>query len=454
MEPHIRFATSADGVSIAYCEAGEGTPLIWVNPVPFSNIEVEFREWEWHRIMASRRRLIRFDTRGCGSSQRGVGDYSVDAMALDIAAVADALGLDRFVLYGEQHAAPVAIAYAARRPERVSHLVLYDGAATGEEFFAHPRWQSMLSLLERGDWDLFTDTMALADLGWDLAGVAREMGVFARTCTTLEEARLLYAAARQHDVTALLPHLRVPTLILHARGTQTPSMDMSRRLTATVPGAQLRILETPQHWSNEMEPQLLAAFDEFIGDGGTPTAAKVLPHVERVTDARELVTVLFTDIESHTEMMTRLGDAKGRAVLREHDRIMRELFRAHGGSEIKGTGDGFMTSFGSATRALECAIALQRAFERHGDGHPDEPIRVRIGLNAGEPIAEGGDLFGAAVTLSARIMSKAAGTEILVSNVVRELCAGKEFMFADRGEHELRGFEDPVRLYEVRWREV
>ncbi len=454
MEPHLRYATTADGVSIAYCEAGAGTPFVAAHVPPFSNIEVEFREWEWYRIMASRRRLIRFDTRGSGCSQRDAADYRVDAMALDIAAVVDALGLDRFVLYGEQHGAPVAIAYAARNPERVSHLVLHDGAASGEEYFAHPRWQSLLSLLERGDWELFTDTWALGQMGWDLAGVAREMGAFARTCTTIEEARRFYVAAQQYDVTPLLPRLRVPTLILQARGVAAPTLDMARRLAATIPGAQLRILESVTHWSNEMEPQLLAAFDEFIGDGGTATAARVLPHAERVTDARALVTVLFTDVESHTEIMTRLGDAKGRAVLREHDRIMRELFKAHGGSEIKATGDGFMTSFGSATRALECAIALQRAFQRHDAAHPAEPIRVRIGLNAGEPIAEGGDLFGAAVTLAARIMSKAAGAEIFVSNVVRELCAGKEFMFADRGEHELRGFEDPVRLHEVRWREA
>ena len=452
MEPNIRYATTADGVGIAYCEAGEGTPFVEAAP-PWSNIEAEFREWEWHRIMASRRRLIRFDNRGSGSSQRNVADYSVEAMALDIAAVADALSLDQFTLYAEQLGAPTAIAYAARHPERVSHLVLYDGFASGEEYFGSPRWKSMLSLLEQGDWDLFTDNVALLDMGWDLAAVAREIGKFNRECMTLDEARQFFAAARLHDVTAMLPQLRAPTLVLQARGAQMPTLDMSRRLAAAIPGARLRILESGTHWSNEMEPQLLAALDEFIGDGGQATAEKVAPHVERIVDTRELMTVLFTDIESHMEMMSRLGDAKGRGVLREHDRIMRELFRVHGGSEVKGTGDGFMTSFGSATRALECAIALQRAFARYSEEHPDEPIRVRIGLNAGEPIAEDGDLFGSSVSMASRIMAKAAGGEIFVSNVVRELCAGKSFMFADRGESTMRGFEDPVRLYEVRWRD-
>jgi class 3 adenylate cyclase len=453
MEPNIQYATTEDGVAIAYCEAGEGTPFVSTNQSPWSNIEAEFHEWEWHRIMASRRRLIRFDNRGSGSSQRNVADYSVEAMALDIAAVVDALKLDQFALYADSYVAPAVIAYAARNPERVSHLILHDGFASGEEYFGSPRWKSLLSLLDQGDWELFTDSLSLAEMGWNLADVARRMGAFARGATTLDEARRYFAAARSHDVTRLLPQVRVPTLVLQARGAQMPTLAMSRRLAAAIPGARLRILESDTHWSNEMEPQLLAALDEFIGDGGQGAAEKVAPHVERIVDTRELMTVLFTDIESHTEMMSRLGDVKGRGVLREHDRIMRELFRAHGGSEIKGTGDGFMTSFGSATRALECAIALQRAFARYSEGHPDEPIRVRIGLNAGEPVAEDGDLFGASVTMASRIMSKAAGGEIFASNVVRELCGGKSFMFADRGESTMRGFEDSVRLYEVRWRD-
>jgi class 3 adenylate cyclase len=111
-----------------------------------------------------------------------------------------------------------------------------------------------------------------------------------------------------------------------------------------------------------------------------------------------------------------------------------------------------MASFSSATRALECAIAMQRAFAAQNES-AGEPIRVRIGLNAGEPIAEQEDLFGTAVNMAARIAAQAAGGEILVANVVRELAAGKGFLFADRGETVLRGFEEPVRLYEVRWEE-
>ncbi len=197
---------------------------------------------------------------------------------------------------------------------------------------------------------------------------------------------------------------------------------------------------------------LLATVNDFLGIEAQKTAA-----VESAWDAGALVTILFTDVEGSTALTDRLGDARARELLREHERITREALRAHGGSEVKTMGDGFMASFGSATKALECAIATQKAFAERNESAA-EAIKVRIGLNAGEPIAEDdpggrGDLFGTAVNLAARIASKAEGGEILASNVVRELVAGKGFLFNDRGETELRGFEDPVRVYEVRWEE-
>ena len=141
--------------------------------------------------------------------------------------------------------------------------------------------------------------------------------------------------------------------------------------------------------------------------------------------------------------------------MREHERLTREALGAHGGSEVKAMGDGFMVWFPSATRAVECAIALQRAFAREKRdvrGAVDDAIpRVRIGINAGEPIAEGDDLFGASVIATARMAAAATGGQILASDVVRQLLAGKGFDFTDRGEHALKGFEEPARLFEVRW---
>jgi class 3 adenylate cyclase len=165
-----------------------------------------------------------------------------------------------------------------------------------------------------------------------------------------------------------------------------------------------------------------------------------------------LVTILFTDIVGHTEMMQRLGDAKGRDVLRGHERITRELLKHHGGAEVKAMGDGFMASFGSVTQAVECAVALQRAFAAHTEFMP-EPLHVRVGLNAGEPIEEDGDLFGSTVILASRIAARAIAGEILVPDTVRGLLAGKGFLFGDRGEFVPKGFDESVRLWDVRWRE-
>jgi class 3 adenylate cyclase len=194
---------------------------------------------------------------------------------------------------------------------------------------------------------------------------------------------------------------------------------------------------------------VLDAIDEFLGEGEKPATTTLAKE--------DIHTILFTDVEGSTALTQRLGDAKARVLLREHERMVREALKAHGGSEVKTMGDGFMASFSSSTKALECAIAMQRAFEEHNES-AEEPIKVRIGLNAGEPIAEDdpdgrSDLFGTAVNEAARITATAKGGEILVSNVVRELAKGKDFLFSDVGERQLKGFDEPVRLYEVRWQE-
>ncbi|MDZ4277798.1 MAG: adenylate/guanylate cyclase domain-containing protein, partial [Dehalococcoidia bacterium] len=144
--------------------------------------------------------------------------------------------------------------------------------------------------------------------------------------------------------------------------------------------------------------------------------------------------------------------AKAQQIVRAHDAIVREALQAHGGSEIKHTGDGIMASFPSASGALECAVAIQRAVAAHEVGaHGRAPLQVRIGVNAGEPLSERDDLFGTSVQLARRICDHSQPGQILASNVVRELAAGKGFLFADIGEVVPKGFEEPVRLFDVRW---
>jgi class 3 adenylate cyclase len=228
---------------------------------------------------------------------------------------------------------------------------------------------------------------------------------------------------------------------------------VGRGVAARIPNSELVLLdgESLLPYVGDMEA-VTGAIDAFLG---IPVPETSTPRTDAPPPAASLATILFTDVEGSTALTQRLGDAAAREVLREHERITREALRAYGGSEVKTMGDGFMASFSSATRALECAIAIQRNMEQ-GTGNMNA-VRVRIGLNAGEPIAEDdpegrGDLHGTAVITAARIASLASGGEILVSDVVRQLVAGKGFLFSDRGDHALKGFEDPVRVYEVRWR--
>jgi class 3 adenylate cyclase/DNA-binding XRE family transcriptional regulator len=187
-------------------------------------------------------------------------------------------------------------------------------------------------------------------------------------------------------------------------------------------------------------------------DDPTPSG----PHAGRASPERAeydrpgLRIVLFTDVEGSTQITERLGDAAARSLLRAHERLTRDALQRHGGVEVKTLGDGFLAWFRSAADALACAVDLQRAVAEHNEGAP-MPVRVRVGLNAGEPVAEGGDLFGTTVNLAARIATAAAGGEILVADVVRQLAAGKGFRFADRGEQLLRGYDDPTRLFALTW---
>jgi class 3 adenylate cyclase len=300
------------------------------------------------------------------------------------------------------------------------------------------------------DWETYTETRARVAIGWSAGEEALRLADFHRQSTTPQEARAAYAAIDEFDAAAHLPQLTSRTLVLQRREDRALDSGAARGLASRIPDACLAILEgtAAVPFAGDMEA-VAQAIDEFLGEGEEAAAAPA-PFA-----AEDVHTILFTDVEGSTALTQRLGDAKAREVLRGHERIVREALKSHGGSELKTTGDGFMASFSSATRALESAIAMQRAFAAHNES-AEEPILVRVGMNAGEPIAEDdpdgrSDLFGTAVIEAARIAAAAKGGEILVSNVVRELAKGKDFLFADRGEVALKGFDEPVRLFEVRW---
>ena len=295
------------------------------------------------------------------------------------------------------------------------------------------------------DWDTFLELSANLTLGWSEGEQARRFAEYMRECFTQNFARETYRGIAESDVTDLLPQLEAPTLVLHRREVAFPTVDNARALASRIPNAQLILQEGTALVPFLGDTEAVAeAINEFLGEG--KEAAAIAEPAEPGT----FRTVLFTDLVAHTEMMSRLGDERGRDVLREHETITREVLKQPAGTEVKTMGDGFMASFSSVTKPVECSIALQRAF---AERKSDEPLNVRVGLNAGEPIEEDGDLFGATVILASRIAAKADGGEILVADTIRGLCSGKGFLFADRGEFVAKGFEEPVRLYEVRWRD-
>jgi class 3 adenylate cyclase len=446
MEPQIRFCTSADGTRIAYATLGEGPPLVQVNPWGGDL----GRDWGNPDCRAaleslSRGRLyVGFDRRGIGASQREVDVFSLEAQVADVAAVVDQLGLERFDLWAMVDGAAISVAYAAEHPERVSRLALWSPYPCGVEI-ARPGAARGLVELIRGNWGLARRAIASVVFpsgptelqGWFSEALRRSLSPeVAAKCIEF------YATV---DVRALLPRVKAPTLVLHRRGNRDAPMSAAMAVAALVPEARFVALEGDMDYPLLGEISYVETMTQFLDEGREQGPAAQAPA------AGAFRTILFTDVEGSTALTQRVGDAKAREVLRTHERIVREALKAHGGSEVKTMGDGFMASFSSATRALECAIAMQSGFAAHNEA-AEEPIRVRVGLNAGEPIAEEEDLFGTAVILAARIAAKAEGGEIVASDVVRQLVAGKGFLFADRGETALRGFEEPVRLYEVRWR--
>ncbi len=442
MEPRIQYAKTEDGVNIAFTTVGKGPPLVVAGDISDSHVQLA---WDsppsgpLFKLLAGKHTVVKFDPRGFGLSDRDVSAFPLDSRLLDLEAVVDHLELTRFAIVGIVVGGPVALAFAAQHPERVSGLALMGSPVRTADIFGRHRMRQLLPLIQT-DWEMFLENLAAVNVGYGREEATRTAKLLS---ASVERETLIKWSAEiaGDDVTSLLGDVRCPTLVLHYSGLHYLTLEMARQLTSAIQDSRLVILEG--HYG-EGHQQTAEAILEFLSEGQEAAKAPGLA-------PEDVHTILFTDVEGSTALTQRLGDAKARELLREHERIVREALKSHGGSEVKTMGDGFMASFSSATKALECAIAMQRAFAEHNES-AEEPIKVRIGLNAGEPIAEDDDLFGTAVNLAARICAHAEAGQILAPIVVRELAAGKQFLFADLGETELRGFEDPVRLYEVRWR--
>lgn len=456
-QPRIQYAKTSDGFNIAYYSIGEGQPVISVPPLPWSHLQMEWDDPDYRRWLeayAQHLRLIRYDPRGSGLSDRELKRLDIEDFLLDIDAVADRVGLQQFALFGTSIGGPLAMLYAATRPERVLRLALWCSPVHTPEDMPTAR-ETAYKALRETDWTLFTETIAHAMVaGWGSGEEARRFSAIMRAAVDPDSLLVKEGFDWQMDVSDELADIKCPTLVMQRRDTVLPPMDAARQIAAGIPNAELAIFEGSAllPWVGNMD-EIIRATERFLGVESHEHAAEPERAPAAASAPAGLVTILFTDIEGSTSLTQRIGDAAAQEIVRAHNDIVREALRAHGGSETKHTGDGIMASFPLASGAIEAAIDIQRAVADHNLAHPDTSFRVRVGLNAGEPVVEDEDMFGTAVQLARRVCDAAQAGTILVTDVVRQLAAGKRFLFAETDETTLRGFEDPVRLYEVKWTE-
>ncbi len=457
MEPRIEYATTVDGVSIAHTSIGDGIPLVNPPPaLPWSDIQAEWQIPEWahyYEHLAQVFKIVRYDGRGAGLSTRSVAEINLATHLLDLECVVDRLNIERFVLFGLYFNAQIAIQYAVKHPERVSHLILWCPVTNSDSSDRQEPVQAAINQLLDIDYSMFTETLAHTVFGWEAGEAAHRMAVYMQESMDVETLRRCWAANEKNDVSDLLPLVEAPTLVVHRRDFKLLDIEGSKRVASTIPNARLVILpgESLSPYMGDLRATL-DTFSDFVGvDPSTQPDQQRHGH-----DAHESAVafrvIMFTDMEESTAITQRIGDAGAQKLVRLHNDIVEKALARHGGNRVKHTGDGIMAWFPTASGSVDCAVEIQRAFDDRNEADPETPVSVRIGINAGEPVAEGDDLFGTAVQLASRVCARAEPGEILTTDVVRQLVAGKGFLFADKGAAELRGFEDPVRVYDVRWR--
>ena len=336
MEPRIKYAKTSDGVNIAFTTYGEGPALIWSHQPNVSHVQ---REWQipifraFFAAFAAQRMLVRFDTRGVGLSDRDVDDFSLEARVRDLEAVVEHLHLKQFSLLGLHEGGLPAIAYAAKHPGRVSHLVLVNCYANGEKMWGSQRGQALGHLVD--DWELFTENLQAQGFGSGLEGSTR-YAEFVRECITPEVLVRQRETEIQIDISSLLPEIQAPTLVVRHSGFKWLPMDETRRLAAGIPNARLFEVEG---FLQDNSAQLGTTIAGVLGVEVAPAAE------EPRLDSGAVHTILFTDMEGSTGLTQRLGDAAAQDVLRTHNSIVRDALAAQSGTEIKHTGDGIMASF-------------------------------------------------------------------------------------------------------------
>ena len=328
--------------------------------------------------------------------------------------------------------APHAILFAADRATRVKSLMLWHpelGAALSEEF-------SILNQLASVNEQLHGRTAVFWG-GWERPESIRAM-MRMRAASTSPERRLRYYETFDERFDAArraLPTLEIPVLEITRPDSELMAAGQGQAARLARSGRHVTVSGWQASYALGDSDEVFRALEQFASERGDVRSSDETTHGIQI--------VLFTDIESSTATTQQLGDERAQQMIRGHNTAVREALAQFGGRERKHTGDGIMASFTSAEAAVNSAIQIQVALS-------EGTVRVRVGVNAGEPIAEKDDLFGTAVQLASRITDRAEPGQVLVSNVVRELCAGKDFLFDSVGSATLKGFSAPVELFEAR----
>ncbi len=430
--PATRYASSGNA-SIAYQVAGEGRLDLLFLPGWISQIE---QLWEAPAVrrflerLTSFGRVILFDSRGTGLSERVLEAYTLEQEAQDAIAVLDAAGSERTALFTYAVGGLVGAMLAAEHPERVGALIMYaslartawapdyDWAMTSEQ-------REELTARNNATWGEL-DNALMARLAPSMVGDPALTAWFARTqrlAASPREARTIARATADLDVRELLPRIHVPTLVMHRPREQVWDVRHSQYLAEHIPGARYVELDGIDSFPFLGDSDaVVEEIEEFLTGGRSGG--------ER---ARALLTVMFTDIVDATARAARVGDGRWRDLLARHDQDVRKELVRFDGHEVKTVGDGFLATFsGPPSRALRCALAITAAAREVG-------IEVRIGVHTGECELIGDDVGGMAVHIASRVNGLAAPGEVLVSGTVFGTVVGGPFAFEDRGFHELKG---------------
>ncbi len=437
--PKTRYAKSGD-LHIAYQVVGEG-PLDLVF-VPGFVSHLEF-EWEgplsarFFQRLASFSRLIRFDKRGTGLSDRPPGVPTLEQRMDDVRAVMDAAGSHKAALFGVSEGGPMSLLFSATYPERTSALVLYGSYARRAWASDHPFGITEADM-ERALEDLERNWGGSAGIETRAPSMAHDehfgrwRANWMRLAASPGAAVAILRMNMEIDVRHILPVIRVPTLIVHRTGDRLTRVEQARYMAERIPGAKLVELPGIDHtpWVGDSDA-LLDEVEEFL------TGVRHVAEPNRV-----LATVLFTDIVGSTERAAALGDQRWRELLTSHHALVRKELARFRGREIDTAGDGFLATFDGPARAIRCASAIRDAVKDLG-------IEIRAGLHTGECEVMGDKLGGIAVHIGARIASLAKPGEIMVSSTVKDLVAGSGLEFEGRGPHALKGIPGEWRLFAV-----